>query len=142
MTGKWEAAAEEWARLGCPYEEARTLAEGDAAAQIRAVEIFDRLGAQVDAGILRTGLKAAGVVNVPARPRADTKQNPFGLTNRQLEILAQLMEGVTNAEIAARLFISQKTVDHHVSAILAKMEVPSRQEAAAEARRHPYFESK
>ena len=63
------------------------------------------------------------------RRRPATRANPAGLTGRQVEILALLAEGSTNAEIAQRLFISTKTVDHHVSAVLSKLQVGSRREA-------------
>jgi DNA-binding NarL/FixJ family response regulator len=77
------------------------------------------------------------VGSFPRRPRISTQDNPFGLTNRQVEILALLTEHLTNAEIAARLHISAKTVDHHISAVLSRLEVDSRLEAAALARQHP-----
>ena len=76
----------------------------------------------------------AGVTGVPARPRATTRTNPAGLTARQVDVLRLVAEGLTNAGIAARLFISEKTADHHVSAILAKLDVPTRREAAVVAR--------
>jgi len=72
---------------------------------------------------------------VPGRPRRATRANPAGLTARQVEVLALIEEGLTNAEVAARLFISPKTADHHVSAILTKLRVRSRREAAEAARR-------
>ena len=69
------------------------------------------------------------MTQVPARRRASTLQNPAGLTSRQIEILRMLSDGSTNAEIAERLFISTKTVDHHVSALLSKLQVPGRRDA-------------
>ena len=63
-------------------------------------------------------------------PRPATSENPAGLTRREREVLELLAEGLTNAEIAARLVISEKTVGHHVSAILGKLGVGSRYEAA------------
>ena len=68
-------------------------------------------------------------------PRARTRQNPAGLTGRELDVLALLSQGMRNAEIAERLVVSHKTVDHHVSAILRKLDVHTRGEAAAEAMR-------
>lgn len=138
IAGDWRAAAEEWKRLNCPYEQARALADGDAEAQIKALEILERLGAKPAVEEVRQKLRAAGVRNLP---RSTTRENPFGLTGRQLEILALLTKDMSNAEIAARLHLSPKTVDHHVSAVLAKLEVRSREEAAAVARRHPHFTS-
>jgi DNA-binding NarL/FixJ family response regulator len=71
-----------------------------------------------------------GVSHLPRRPRPRTRANPAGLTDRQLEVLELLAEGLTNAEIAGRLVVSVRTVDHHVAAILSKLNVGSRREAA------------
>jgi DNA-binding CsgD family transcriptional regulator len=138
IAGDWRGAADEWARLGCPYEQARALADGDHPAQVAALALFDRLGARPAADHLRQKLQAAGH-KVPRGPHSATRENPFGLTARQIEILGLLAEGLTNPAIAARLHVSPKTVDHHVSAVLAKLEVASREEAADIARRHPHF---
>lgn len=129
IDGDWAAAAAAWAELRCPYERARALADGDTEAQKEALHAFELLGAKPMAELVRQKLRAAGVRKIPRGPRASTSQNPFGLTNRQTEILELLTEHLTNAEIGARLFISTKTVDHHVSAILAKLNVSSRSEA-------------
>lgn len=75
-----------------------------------------------------------GVQGVPRGARHKTRAHPAGLTPRQVEVLELVAEGLTNAEIAERLFVSPKTVDHHVSALLTKMEVSSRTEASALAR--------
>lgn len=70
---------------------------------------------------------------MPRGPVSATRANPFGLTERQLDILGQLARGRTNAQIAAELVLSVRTVDHHVSAVLAKLGVASRSEAVAAA---------
>jgi DNA-binding CsgD family transcriptional regulator len=137
MQGEWRSAAAAWAALGCPYEQARALAEGDVEAQLAALTLFEQLGARPMMDVVRHRLRTAGVQTLPRGPRPATKDNPFQLTNRQVEILRLLTEELTNAEIAARLTISAKTVDHHVSAILAKLDVSSRGEAAELARRLP-----
>ena len=80
-------------------------------------------------------LRELGVNSIPRGRSAATRANPAGLTERQLDVLALLVDGLTNAEIAARLVISPRTADHHVSAILDKLEVRTRKEAAAQARR-------
>jgi DNA-binding CsgD family transcriptional regulator len=118
LAGDWRAAAEAWRALGCPYEQARALADGDRRAQAEALAVFDQLGTHLAADGLRQRLALS--------PAAK-----FGLTERQLDILAYLVEGLTNAEIATRLNLSPKTVDHHVSAVLAKLDVRTRAEAAA-----------
>ncbi len=138
LAGDWRGAAAAWEKLGCPYEQARALADGDAEAQAAALMIFDRLGARPAAEALRERMQAAGL-RVPRGPRPATRENPFGLTARQLDILALLAENLTNAEIAARLHLSPKTVDHHVSAVLAKLDVLSREAAADLARQHQIF---
>jgi DNA-binding CsgD family transcriptional regulator len=131
MSGDWRAAAEAWREIGCPYEEAMALVEGDESAQRAALEIFERLGAGPAAEKLRQALRAGGVRGIPRGPRPSTKENPAGLTNRQIEVLALMADGLSNAEIANRLFISPKTVDHHVSAILAKLDARTRVEAVS-----------
>jgi DNA-binding CsgD family transcriptional regulator len=132
IAGQWRAAAEEWKRLNCPYEQARALADGDATAQTAALAIFERLGAKPAIEEVKQKLRAAGVRNLP---RSTTRENPYGLTARQMDILALLAQDLSNAEIAARLSLSPKTVDHHVSAVLAKLDVHSREEAAQVAKR-------
>jgi DNA-binding CsgD family transcriptional regulator/tetratricopeptide (TPR) repeat protein len=142
IAGKWQTAADEWGKLGCPYEQARALADGDDQTQITVLKIFERLGARPAAENLRQRLQKAGITKIPRKPRTSTSENPFGLTERQVEILALLIDDLSNSEISARLHISPKTVDHHVSAILEKMELHSRQDAAASARNHPHFVEK
>jgi DNA-binding CsgD family transcriptional regulator/tetratricopeptide (TPR) repeat protein len=127
----WKGAARAWESIGCPYEQALALAEGNAAAQKEALTIFTHLGAEPAAAMLRKVLRARGVKDLPKKPRQSTKRNPAGLTNRQLDVLEALSDGLSDAEIAARLFISPRTVSHHVSAILGKLGVKSRTEAAA-----------
>lgn len=136
IQGEWDRAAAAWERLGCPYEQARALADGSPDAQLVALDIFDRLGAQPAAEMLRHKMRQTGIPNVPRGPRPSTRENPFSLTTRQREILALLAQNHTNPEIAAQLHLSTKTVDNHVSAILAKMAVHTREDAAALARQH------
>ncbi len=133
IRGDWQAAAEEWQRLGCPYEEALALAEGDSFARLRSLAILDRLGAVSVAAIVRRGMRAAGVRKIPRGPRPTTKRNPAGLTAREMDILRLLVEGLHNRRIAEKLCISAKTVDHHVSSVLAKLDVASREQAASRA---------
>lgn len=131
----WRRAASEWARIGCPYEQAVALADGDTEAQQTALETFERLGARPAAEWLRRKMRAAGV-SLPRRPRPKTRANPGSLTARQMEVLALLVQGLSDAEIANRLYISTKTAGHHVSSILNKLDVRSRQEAAILAVQH------
>jgi DNA-binding CsgD family transcriptional regulator/tetratricopeptide (TPR) repeat protein len=131
MAGDWRAAAAAWRRLGCPYEEARALADGDDAARQQALAVFDRLGARPAAAEVRRALREHGIRRVPRGPRPTTRANRFGLTTRQLEILHLLVLGCTNAQIADRLSIAPKTVEHHVAAVLAKLDVVSRRAAVS-----------
>jgi DNA-binding CsgD family transcriptional regulator/tetratricopeptide (TPR) repeat protein len=134
LAGDWRAAASEWERIGCPYERAEALALGDEPAMLAAIAAFDALGAVRRAGLVRRSLRERGR-RVPAGPRRATRTNAAGLTPRQMEVLRVLAEGCTNQEIAERLFLAPKTVDHHVSAILGKLGAATRRDAAAAARR-------
>jgi ATP/maltotriose-dependent transcriptional regulator MalT len=136
LRGRWREAAAAWASLGWPYEQARELAaSGEVAPMVEALAIYDRLGAERTAWHLRRRLRARGVERVPRGPVRDTKANPAGLTGRQLEVLELVVRGLTNAQIAEELVLSPRTVDHHVSAVLAKLGVPSRAAASEAAAR-------
>jgi DNA-binding CsgD family transcriptional regulator/tetratricopeptide (TPR) repeat protein len=134
LRGDWKEAAAGWAALGWPYERARELESSDQLGpMLEALVIYDELGASVDARRVRRELRARGVRQLPRGPQRATRQHPAGLTERQAEVLDLLAGGLTNAEIAERLVLSVRTVDHHVSAILDKLGVASRSEAAARA---------
>jgi DNA-binding CsgD family transcriptional regulator/tetratricopeptide (TPR) repeat protein len=136
IAGDWAGAAERWREIGCPYESGLALAESDDGIALRqALERLQALGAQPAAAIVARRLRERGVRGVPRGPRPSTRENPAGLTARELEVLALLADGLRNAQIAARLIVSEKTVDHHVSAILRKLGVHTRAQAAAEAAR-------
>ena len=135
LRGDWQAAAEAWAAIGAPFEQARALLEGPPEARLRALTLFESLGAAAVARRVRDDLRRDGVRIALPGPRASTRANPAGLTRRQMDVLRLLDQGRTNLEIAERLFVSPKTVDHHVSAILEKLDARSRGEAAAVARR-------
>ena len=135
LDGAYEAAADEFHRLSMPYDAALALVDsGDPANAARALDILDRLGADAIAAKIRRDLRSQGVSAVPARRRAATLANAAGLTARQVEVLRLLNDGLTNAELAERLYLSVKTIDHHVSAILAKLEVGKRRDAVRRAR--------
>jgi len=135
VAGDHVAAAQAWRTIGCPFEEAVALTwAGDAESLRRALEIFGSLGAEPAAALVRKKLRSAGVSTpLPRGPRATTRAHPAGLTPREAEVLALLGEGLTNATIAERLVLSPRTVDHHVAAVLAKLGVHSRTEAAQRA---------
>jgi DNA-binding CsgD family transcriptional regulator len=129
MAGDWRGAAARWAELGCPYDQALALAEGDADAQRHALALFEQLGARPAAVLLRRRMRQQGRLGIPRGPHLSTRANQAGLTSRQVEVLLLLAEGRSNAEIARQLSTSFKTVDHHVSAVLSKLEVHSRAQA-------------
>jgi DNA-binding CsgD family transcriptional regulator len=130
LSGDFARAAETWAKLSAPYDQALALVDAGTSESVRAgVDLLDRLGADHVAARVRQDLRRNGAATIPSRRREATLTNPAGLTSRQVEILSLLAEGSTNAEIAQRLFISTKTVDHHVSALLMKLQVGSRREA-------------
>jgi DNA-binding CsgD family transcriptional regulator len=138
IAGDFAGAAAAWRAIGCPYEEARALAESDDPDSIRlAVASFDRLGAVPAMKHAIRRLRALGVRDVPQvrrGPRPATRANRANLTRRQAEVLDLVAAGSTNAEIATRLFVSPKTVEQHVSAILAKLGTRTRREAIRRAR--------
>jgi DNA-binding CsgD family transcriptional regulator/tetratricopeptide (TPR) repeat protein len=136
IDGKADDAAAAWLALSCPNDAALALFDGGSESQLRrALAIFEELGASASAGIVRARMREAGVRSIPVGPRSTTRANSSGLTRRESEVLELITRGATNAEIAEALFISQKTVDHHVSAILSKLGTPNRGAAAAEAER-------
>jgi DNA-binding CsgD family transcriptional regulator len=136
MTGEWARAAGSWALAGCPYESALALASaGDEPTLRQALAELQRLGARPAVGIVTRRLRKRGVRGVPRGPRQATRRNPASLTVRETEVLALVADGLRNADVAERLFLSPKTVDHHVSAILRKLGVHTRGEASAEAAR-------
>lgn len=127
IAGEWAEAAAQWDRLGCPYEAARARADAVDEASLRvALGEFERLGAGPAAAAVTRQLRAIGVHSVPRGPRPRTRANPAGLTGRELEVAILVSEGLTNGQIAERLFLSAKTVERHVSAVLAKLDLTSR----------------
>jgi DNA-binding CsgD family transcriptional regulator/tetratricopeptide (TPR) repeat protein len=130
LAGDWRAAASTWAEAGNPYEEALELCEAPhpeyAGAGIRRL---DELGATRTATVMRHALRQRGIRGLPRGPQQTTRQNAAGLTARQLTVLTLLAERLTSAEIADRLYLSRRTVDNHVNAILTKLAVSSRRRA-------------
>ena len=119
-----------------PFE--RAMARVDAGSTddlLAALALLDELHAPATAAVVRARLRDRGVSSVPRGRSPATRANPAGLTARQLDVLTLLADGCSNADIAQRLVISRKTADHHVSAVLAKLDVRSRGQAAAVARR-------
>jgi DNA-binding CsgD family transcriptional regulator/tetratricopeptide (TPR) repeat protein len=126
-------AAGIWERSGCPYQHALALYEGSDEDKKRAITIIHDLGAQSVYEKLKLEMRSSGIKSIPRGMRKSTQSNPASLTGRELDVLQLLNQGLQNKEIAASLFISAKTVDHHISAILFKLEVNSRIKAVQEA---------
>jgi DNA-binding CsgD family transcriptional regulator/tetratricopeptide (TPR) repeat protein len=136
LAGDVRAAAAHWARLGCPYDSALALAGSADEGDLRsALGTFQRLGARPAAAIVARRLRERGARGLPRGPLPGTRANPAGLTAREVEVLTLLGSGLSNADIAARLFLSERTVHHHVAAILRKLGVDSRGRAVSEAAR-------
>ena len=128
-------AAALWKQLGCPYEQAVALFEGSEADKKQAIEIIHNLGADAIYEKMKFEMRASGIKSIPRGLRKSTKSNPANLTIREIDVLQLLKEGLQNKEIADKLFISPKTVDHHISAIYFKLDVNSRAKAVHEAAR-------
>ena len=102
---------------------------------LRALDELRELDARPAAAIVQHRLRERGVRGLPRGPRAATRSNPANLTPREVEVLELLSQNLRNAEIAHRLVLSRRTVEHHVSAILRKLSVRTRAQAASEATR-------
>ncbi|MFL5954202.1 MAG: LuxR C-terminal-related transcriptional regulator, partial [Gaiellaceae bacterium] len=133
--GDWREAAKQWTQLGCPYEAALALANADEEKPLwQALTELQRLEARPAAAIVARKLRELGF-RVPRGSRASTRANAAALTSRELDVLRFLADGARNATIAERLFLSSRTVEHHVSSLLGKLGVRSRGAAVAEAGR-------
>jgi DNA-binding CsgD family transcriptional regulator len=126
----WADVAAMWAELGSSYEQALALFDsGEEEPMREAIAILDGLGAAAAINVVRTEMRRRGFTAIPRGVRSATREDSLGLTRRQREVLDLMAEGLTNAEIGARLFLSERTVDHHVGGVLAKLGVDSRREA-------------
>lgn len=131
IAGAWAAAADAWDAVGCPYKAARArLASDDETTLRSALNVFEQLGATATAAKTLQRLREINSARLHRGPARSTRSHPAGLTSREAEILSLISAGHTNREIAERLYVSPKTVEHHVTAILGKLGVPSRRDAA------------
>ena len=129
----WAAAADAFGDVGWDYDRGLMLSlRDDQPSLTEAIEIARRLGAAPLASRVARRMRELGIA-IPRGPRASTRSNPVGLTARQLEVLELLADGLTNADIAERLVVSARTAEHHVSAVLGKLGVTTRHEAARRA---------
>jgi DNA-binding CsgD family transcriptional regulator/tetratricopeptide (TPR) repeat protein len=136
MEGDYGRAAQLWSALGCEYDAALALAGADDEDLLRqSLTKLQRLGARAAAAVVARRLRERGVRGIARGPRSTTQRQPAGLTMREVQVLQLVGTGLRNGDIARRLFLTPKTVDHHVSAILRKLGVESRAQAAREATR-------
>lgn len=136
LRGDFAEAAEQWTAIGCEYDAAMALAASDDEELLkRSLVKLQRLGTHAAAAVVTRKLRARGATGIARGPRASTQRNPRLLTDREIEVLELINSGMRNADIAKRLFVTPKTVDHHVSAILRKLAVDTRAQAAREATR-------
>jgi DNA-binding CsgD family transcriptional regulator len=134
LEGDWARAAELWRGLGCPYEAALALGDADDREALRrALAELHELGAEPAAALVARHLRERGERGLARGPRPSTRSNPAGLTSREREVLDLLAQGLRNAEIAEKLVLSGRTIDHHVAAILRKLDASTRGEASANA---------
>jgi ATP/maltotriose-dependent transcriptional regulator MalT len=133
LSRDWRAAADAYGEIGWVYDRALMLSLlDDEEALAEAIGIARGLGAVPLARRVAERMRDLGAA-VPRGPRASTRANPAGLTARQLEVLALLVDGLSNAEIADRLVVSPRTAEHHVAAVLAKLGASTRWEAVRRA---------
>jgi DNA-binding CsgD family transcriptional regulator len=134
LAGDFRGAARRWAEIGCPYEAALALADADDEEALReSLAALQELGARPAAALVARRLRERGMRGLPRGPRPATQANPAQLTRREVDVVRLVAAGLRNAEIADRLVVSRRTVDHHVSAILRKLGARTRAEAGARA---------
>ncbi|MCI0552612.1 MAG: AAA family ATPase [Anaerolineae bacterium] len=140
IAGNWQGAAKEWEERGCPYEQGMALMDGNEAAQIAALEIFERLGARPIMEKLKQQMRAQGI-RIPRGPRPATRENPFGLTAREMEVATLITQGKSNREIAKVMTVGEKTIETYVTRILNKLNFESRVQIATWAIERGLFSS-
>jgi DNA-binding NarL/FixJ family response regulator len=134
LEGRHDEAAERWRVLGAPYESALArIGSRDEQVAVGALTDLETMGAWAAADRARGVLRERGLSRVPARRRATTVANPSGLTSRQLDVARLVASGLPNAELAQKLYISPRTADHQVSAVLTKLGLGTRREVVRRA---------
>ena len=132
ISDRWQAAADAWQAIGCPYDRALALSDGDEAAQLQALAIFEGLGARPASERLRRQRRARGMKDIEPKPL--WAAHPDDLSPRELEVLRLIAAGLSNPVIAQRLTISVGTVKAHTSSIYSKLGVNNRVQALSRAR--------
>lgn len=147
IAGRHADAADALLELGMRYEAAMTLAhargKSAAAAMSKAVQIFEEIGARPGAEFTRRRAASIGLSNELPKPKrgpyAKSRSHPLGLTGREVQILRYVKDGLSNREISAEVSRSERTVEHHISAILAKLSVRNRVEALIRIQTEPWL---
>lgn len=147
LAGDYIGAAESWISMGMPYNSALSLTQvgsHDAEEALpRAYRILDSINANSATNLVRERAKKFGLLSRLPRPRRGpykkTRQHPAGLTAKEQEVLAHLVAGATNQDIATLLSRSQRTIENHVSAILNKLNVANRMEAMLRVQNEPWL---
>jgi len=135
LSEDWREAADTWQELGSQQWAALALARSPELVDARrALEMVDAMGAPALRSAILRDRHGAGLPS-PRGPRAASAANPSNLTAREMEVLQLLVAGLSNAQLADRLFLSEKTVGHHVSSVLHKLGEPTRSRAVATALR-------
>jgi len=130
IAGRWREAAAHWRKIGCPFDAAIALADSTDEADLRYAHAeLVRLGATPAASRVAARLRESGAERVPRGPRPSTQANPFLLTRREMEVLALLAQGSSTSEISEELYLSPRTVGHHISSILEKTGGQTRSDA-------------
>ncbi|SFR92269.1 regulatory protein, luxR family [Microbacterium sp. cf046] len=135
LDGRHGDAAEAWLALGAPFDSALAgVHDRSPDVAVDALSRLQQLDVERSATRARAMLRERGIHSLPAPVRRTTRSNPAGLTNRQLDVARLVAQGLTNGELAERLYISPKTADHHVSAVLGKLGMSSRRDVVRSAR--------
>ncbi len=133
LAGDWRGAIRAWRELEAPYEAALAALPGDEQAARGAMAVLHRLGARAAARAFARARSERSRA-APRGPRQSTLANAAGLTRREQEVLAHVARGASNVAIAEALHLSERTVEHHLSAILAKLGARNRGAAVEAAR--------
>lgn len=136
LAGRWREAHDAWMAIGCPYQAAQALACAEEEDPLRkALAAFEQFGARGERDEVARRLRRLGARDIGRTPARVARSTSTDLSARETEVLGLLTDGLRNAQIAEKLFLSERTVEHHVAAILRKLGTRSRLEAAQEARR-------
>ncbi len=141
VSGEIEKAVSMWQAVGDTYAAALVLANGAAGYWPQAIEIFDALNAKPAAQRLRELARAAGVKGIKRGVYAKARDNAFGLTAKESDVLRLIVQGKSNAQISEQLFRSIKTIEHHSASVLAKLNAKNRAEATAITAREKLFDT-